>query len=123
MDGETLRILAGFDGRDPHEVRDVLADALADTGTVMPSISDAAKSVLADMARCYLSGDLSERRLVSMIEQVVIMTDYSEEVLAPPLGALYGLDEEWGAGWGRTEAELIATVRAACAEQIARAEF
>ncbi|WP_208761721.1 hypothetical protein, partial [Microbispora hainanensis] len=61
LDGETLRTLAGLDGRDPNEVRDVLVEALADTGTVMPSRSDALTIVYTDMARCCLSGEVSER--------------------------------------------------------------
>ncbi|MBE3011032.1 hypothetical protein IL992_17810 [Microbispora sp. NEAU-D428] len=119
LDGETLRTLAGLDGRDPNEVRDVLAEALADTGTPMPSRSDAVKTVYTDMARCCLAGQVSERWLVSMIEQLVIEEDDPGEMLAAPLGALYGLDDEWGAGWGRTEPQLIAAVQAACAQQVA----
>lgn len=119
MDGEKLRILAGLDGRDPHEVRDVLVEALADAGTSMPSRSDAVKIAYVDMARCCLAGEASERWLVWLIEHLVIEEDDPEEMLAPPLGALYGLHDEWGAGWGRTESQLIAAVRAACTEQVA----
>ncbi|GAA0856022.1 hypothetical protein ACFQVD_30880 [Streptosporangium amethystogenes subsp. fukuiense] len=122
MDGERLRILAGLDGRDPHEVRDVLVEALADTDTAIPSRSGAAKTVYGDMARLCLAGDGGERWLVSVIERLVITWNYPDEMLTPPLGALYGLDDEWGEGWGRTEPQLVAVVRAARAEQIALVE-
>ncbi len=124
MDGETLRILAGLDGRDPHEVRDVLAEALTDTGTAMPSRSDAVKIAYTDMARCCLAGELSERSAgLHDRTEVVIMADYSDEMLLPRRLVLsYELDGEWTVGWGRPEPELIAAVRAACAEQIARAK-
>lgn len=119
LDGETLRTLAGLDGRDPNEVRDVLVDALVDAETLMPSRSDAGTIVYTDMARCCLAGEVSERWLVSTIEQLVMEEDDSGGMLAAPLGALYGLDDEWGAGWGRTEPQLIVAVRAACVEQVA----
>jgi hypothetical protein len=35
-----------------------------------------------------------------------------------PLGRLFVLDDEWGAGWGRTDDQLRAVVRQACAEQL-----
>jgi hypothetical protein len=34
------------------------------------------------------------------------------------MGRLYSLVDEWRGGWGRTEDELKAEVRRACAEQI-----
>ena len=37
-----------------------------------------------------------------------------------PLGALYLLEDEWGAGWGRTEAQLCDAVREACLSQLER---
>lgn len=56
-----------------------------------------------------------------MVEEIVVRADYSPEVIDLPLGRLYGVDDEWGAGWGRAVEELRAAVRAACAEQL-RAE-
>lgn len=44
--------------------------------------------------------------------------DHSSEVIDVPLGGLYGVDDEWGAGWGRSVEELRTAVRAACREQV-----
>lgn len=52
----------------------------------------------------------------------VIEEDDPEEMLELTLGDLYGLHDEWGTGWGRTESQLIAAVRAACTEQVAFSE-
>ncbi|MEU8172473.1 hypothetical protein AB0C14_06335 [Microbispora hainanensis] len=81
-------------------MRDVLVDALVDAGTLMPSRSDAVTIAYTDMARCCLAGEASERWLVSMIEQLVMEEDDPEGMLAAPLGAFYGLDDEWGSGLG-----------------------
>ncbi len=35
-----------------------------------------------------------------------------------PLGQLYGIDDEWEAGWGRTDTELRAATRQACLDQL-----
>jgi hypothetical protein len=39
-------------------------------------------------------------------------------VMGLPLGGLFGVDDEWGAGWGRSNDELAQVVREACEEQL-----
>jgi hypothetical protein len=35
-----------------------------------------------------------------------------------PLGGLLGVDDEWDAGWGRSNDDLAQVVREACEEQL-----
>jgi hypothetical protein len=39
-------------------------------------------------------------------------------VIDLPLGGLFGVDDEWGAGWGRSIEQLAEVVRDACEEQL-----
>jgi hypothetical protein len=117
-DGQSLRELAGLNGRDPHEVRDLLPAALAEMSVALPPTAVAAAVVVFDdLARRCLAGEAGERWVVQVVEDVVTRTGYSFEVAELPLGRLHGFDDEWGAGWGRTVEELKAAIRAACAEQ------
>jgi hypothetical protein len=118
-DGRALAELAGLHGDDPHEVRDLLPEALADCGVgVMSSDEAAALTAFTALARLQSDGLAGERWIVDKVTEVVARTDYSTKVTGLPLGSLFGLDDEWGAGWGRSEAELAARVREACAEQL-----
>lgn len=95
-DGECLVSLAGLHGDDPHDVRDVLPGALLDCGVAMPNSDVAAASV-------------SFTHLAHL---------HAREVIDLPLGRLYYIADEWGAGWGRTDQELAVIVREACDEQL-----
>ena len=46
--------------------------------------------------------------------------DFPRSITNLPLGDLYMLEDEWGAGWGRTEAQLRDVVRKACLNQLER---
>ena len=105
-------------GEDANEVRDALRAALAEIGVEPPSTTTALTVVFGDLSRRCLAGRLSERSVVGEVERIFIDSNYSAAVTDQPLGATYGLDDEWGAGWGRTEAELIAEVRSACRQQL-----
>jgi len=52
------------------------------------------------------------------VEQIIVQTQYDDEVFDMPLGHLYGLDDEWEGGWGRTPEELKTEVEARCSEQL-----
>jgi hypothetical protein len=118
-DRHALAELAGLDGDDPHDVRDVLADALADCRVTIPT-SDAAAAMTAfsGLARLQVEGRAGERWIVDKVTEIVARSGYSAGVLALPLGSLFGLDDEWSAGWGRSDRELAAVVREACREQL-----
>lgn len=118
FDGEALRNLAGLSGRDPFEVSDMLPDALGDMGVQLPSAVEACRlTFTVEAARC-LRGAVSEEFIVALVERIVVATGYARFVYEQPLGALYGMDDEWGAGWGRRVEDLRLEVRAACHQQV-----
>ncbi|MEC3919161.1 hypothetical protein [Nocardia sp. CDC160] len=117
-DGPALRELAGLNGREPHAVRDLLPAALAEAGVELSMpLSAAACEAFGLLAELHLTGQASARWVAQQVEQIAFHTDYDTEVLALPLGHLYGLVDEWEGGWGRTEEKLEAEVREHCIEQ------
>jgi hypothetical protein len=111
--------LAGLNGRDPHAIRDLLPAAPAELGIVVPAADLAAAGVVfTDLARLRLSGRASERWVVDKVTEIAENRGYDNRLLRSPLARLWTLDDEWSAGWGRTQAELAAEVRAACAQQL-----
>jgi hypothetical protein len=126
-DGQALAELAGLHGDDPHEVRDVLPDALAECGVTAqadPSEQQeraAAMVAFTAIARLQVSRGASERWVVDKVVQIV--RPYFERFFKPsitslPLAQLYALDDEWGRGGARTDEQLRAVVRQACARQL-----
>lgn len=120
-DGETLRTLAGLSATDdPRDIRDILPGALADCKVTIPgSDSAAAQLAFTNLARMCADGHAGERWVLDKVCEIAARSDYANSVLSLPLGQIFGLDDEWGAGWGRTEQELRAEVRKACAAQLA----
>lgn len=122
-DGEALRELAGLNGRDPHAVRDLLPAALAETGVDTPPTQVAAViEAFRDLAQMFLSRRVDARWLVERVERIVVQAQYDDEVLGMPLGHLYGFDDEWDGGWGRTPEQLKTEVEARCSAQLLVAE-
>lgn len=119
-DGHALRTLASFSGTDPYEVHDTLPDALADCATPIPdSDSAAAQVAFTKLARMHADGIAGERWIVDKVDEILARSGYANSVIGLPLGQLYGLSDEWGAGWGRTAHQLRATVQQACTAQLA----
>jgi len=120
-DGDALRTLAGLSATDdPRDIRDVLPDALADCGITIPdSDSAAAQLAFTHLARMQAGGHAAERWILDKVSEIASRTGYADSVLSLPLSKIIGLDDEWGAGWGRTEQELKAEIRKACAAQLA----
>jgi hypothetical protein len=118
-DGQALRELAGLNGRDPHEVNDLLPAALGEIGTALPpTVVAAAAEAFRRLAEMCLSGRAGERWVTQQVEEIVIRADYSSDVLDLPLGQLYGTEDAWEGGWGPPIKELRATVRSCCAAQL-----
>ena len=88
-------------GQDPSEERERAAAMVAFTA----------------IARLQVSGRASERWV---IDKVVQITEpyFKPSITSLPLGQLFALDDEWGAGWGRTDEQLREAVRQACAQQL-----
>jgi hypothetical protein len=121
-DGDDLRTLAGLSGKDPYEVHDVLPGALADCGVSVPDDDSAAASVVfLHLARMHADGRASERWVLDKVDEILSGCLYLHSVLSLPLGRLYRVSDEWADGWGRTEEQLKAEIRKACAEQLATA--
>jgi hypothetical protein len=122
-DGQALAELAGLHGDDPHEVRDLLPDALAECGVSTPADPSgeheraAAIVAFTAIARLQASGHASERWIIDKVIQIA-EPYFDRTIISLPLGRLYALDDEWGAGWGRTDDQLKAIVRQACAQQL-----
>lgn len=118
-DGEALRELAGLNGKDTHAARDLLPAALAEMGVELPLTHVAAViEAFRDLADMLLARRTDAQWVVKRVEQIIVQAQYDDEVLNMPLGHLYGLDDEWEGGWGRTPAELKAEVEARCSEQL-----
>jgi hypothetical protein len=118
-DSPALGELAGLGVRDTYTVHDLLPIVLAEVSVALPVTAVAAATVVFDdLAHRCLAGAIGERWLAQQVEDIVIRADYSTAITALPLGTLYGIDDEWAGGWGRTVEELAAAVRTACADQI-----
>lgn len=118
-DTPALRDLAGLDGRDPFAVRALTARTLDEMHVVVDDRETAAELVLSDEAERCLAGRSSERSLAAALADLFFRSGYADETLRQPLGAVYGLDDEWVGEWGRTDEQLREAVRAACSRQIA----
>jgi hypothetical protein len=118
-DGPALRELAGLGANDGYRVRDLLPDALADVGVVLPDATAAAASIWFDhVAQLCLAGRADERWVAQVVEDIVRASDYDAVVCDLPLGGLYGVEDAWVGGWGPDEDQLRAIVRSACSVQI-----
>jgi len=118
-DGTALVDLAGLHGDDRHEVRDLLPAALADCGAVVPTADAAAATVaFTNLAQLLVDGRAGERWIVDKVSEIVASSGYANRVIVLPLGQLDGVDDEWGAGWGRTDTERRAAIRQACLDQL-----
>ena len=120
LDSPGLIDLAGLDGRDPFDVRDQTTKALNELGVEVSDLDEAADLVLTDEAERCLAGQTDERALAAAIDALYVRSGYADESLRQPLGAAYGLDDEWVGGWGRTDSQLREAVRAACQKQVAQ---
>jgi hypothetical protein len=120
-DGEALRTLAGLSATDdPRDIRDILPGALADCGITIPdSDSAAAQLAFTHLARMCTNGHAAEQWVLGKVCEIAARSGYADSVLGLPLGQIFGLADEWGADWGRTEQELRAEIRDACAAQLA----
>jgi hypothetical protein len=118
-DGPALVYLAGLHGDDPREVHDALPEALLDCGVEMPDSDVAAANVaFTHTARLHVDRLIDPRWVLDQVGQIVARSEYSVSVMDLPLGGLFGVDDEWGAGWGRSTVELAEVVGDACEEQL-----
>ena len=119
LDTTAVRDLAGLDGRDSFAVRELIVKSLDELGVEVSDLHEAAHLVLTDEAEQCLEGRIGERALAAALDDLYVRSGYADEILGQPLGAEYGLDDEWVGGWGRTEDQLRNAVRSACLRQVA----
>ncbi len=119
-DGEALRKLAGLSGTETHEVHDLLPEALADCTAAIPD-SDAAAAQVAftKLARMHANNRATERWVLDKVCEIVAQSGYADSIIALPLGQIFDLEDEWGAGWGRPEQQLAYEIQNACRAQLA----
>lgn len=118
-DGDSLRDLAGENGRDHWRIRSLLPQALAEMGVRLPATPVEAAAVVFSMwARECLFGGLDERSIADAVDGLFPALDYDAALYDQPLGGLYGLADEWQGGWGRTAEQLRDVVRTACQAQV-----
>jgi hypothetical protein len=118
-DGRSLAELAGLSGLDTREVRDLLPAALADAGVGPLSSRQAAlKAAYNHIANMHLAGRVRWTWVVDQVVVLVIGNKYASDAFEQPLGDLWGIDDELGEPWSRTEEELAGIVRQACFEQV-----
>lgn len=121
-DEPEVAALAGLTGDDNFEVGDALLAALAAMGVEIPTTSMAVEILFRDLARRCLDGDITERSLAAKAWRIYVASDYADETTQQPLGTVACFDDEWGAGWGRTDAELATETRSACHAQLRQPE-
>lgn len=127
-DGPALAELAGLRGDDPCDVRALLGPALRECGVVEPDVgaaerereTAAAMTAFTAVAELWAEGRASEHWVVQKVCEIV-EPHFAESVTSLPLGHLYYLDDEWGAGWGRTDDQLRVVVQQACRDQLGAA--
>lgn len=129
-DGPSLRALAGLHGDDPHDVRDLLPQALAEVGVTLPQRgSDAEEAAFREasidvtyrwVAQTFLAGRASPRWVVDRVYEIVSNNNYDHASTAGPMGPLWQIDDEWDMGWGRGNEELVREITSACEAQINR---
>jgi len=125
-DGPALAELAGLHGDDPHDVRDLLPAALSECGISTPADPSedheraAAMIAFTAIAGLQARGRVSERWVIDNVVEIT-QPYFPRSITSLPLGKVFALDDEWAAGWGRTDEQLRAAVRDACALQLKEA--
>ena len=100
-DSPALRDLAGADlePTDPRDFRDAFLRLLDEQHIEDPTPEDRTQLASHLLAQAVRAGGLSLREGVHRASRLTIAAGYPRG----PLMTLYGLDDEWGEGWGRGE--------------------
>ncbi len=119
LDGEAVVELAGLSGRDTREVADVLPAALEAVGIPpMTSLQAEVKVAFDHIAALHIQGLAGWRWVMDTVRETISQGGYESAFFDEPLSAVYGLDDELGAAWGRAEPELARDVLRACKQQV-----
>ena len=88
--------------------------------TLLSSRQAAVKVAYDHLANMHLTGRVRWTWVVNQVVELVIGNGYAAEAFDQPLGDLWGVDDELGDPWSRSEDELAGVVRQACTEQVQR---
>lgn len=118
-DTPALRSLAGLDlgPFDPRDARDVFIEACEQIGVEVEPISDRVGRAACVLASALLDDQITEREGTRGFYRLAVAAEYPDD---PLVMSLYGMDDEWDGGWGRTAAELAQNVRAMAAQILER---
>lgn len=107
-DSPTLRVLAGRPASDYYlDLGDLLAKTLQELGREVPSALEARWNLVQFFAWQIVTGERSPIEGARRIERI-----HWWEAPAVDVAADFGaLDDEWGAGWGRSNAEVDQAIR------------
>ena len=118
----SLAELAGLDvGQEvnPHDAQDLLEDVLVELG--QPSTNDNTVTLAAMLlAKLGNNAFVAPQQTSQRFYRLAVEIDYEWPV--PQIGELYGLDDEWEGGWGRTPSQLSDATAALCTELLAESE-
>lgn len=102
VDTESVRMLAGYDARDPWGLQALLAAAVAEAAVEVTRDRAERQHVAVDWVTSKWRLDHDTRNAVRTLARL------GEADPDFDLGLFVGLDDEWNAGWGRLDADLKA---------------
>lgn len=118
----SLADLAGLDvGQDvdPHDARDLLEDVLVELGQPIANDNNVTLAAML-LAKLGNNSFVAPQQTSQRFYRLAVEIEY--EWPLPQIGDLYGLDDEWEGGWGRTPAQLSDATAALCSELLAESE-
>lgn len=102
VDTDSVRILAGENGRDPWTVEKLLADSLTESEIVPPTDAVSEERVAVDWVVSTWRMSHDTRWAIGTLARL------GETSPAFDLGLFIGLDDEWNGCWGRLPGDLKA---------------
>ena len=117
QDGEALRLLAGQNGQDPVQVRDLLLLVLKEHGVPIPAPLEAGMTAFTHIARLCLAGLLAERQAAGLASEAVAAAGSLVALWEAPMGNAALLTDEWDSKWGHNSDALARIVQDLCREQ------
>lgn len=114
-DSPAMRVLAGLDLSpvDPRDARDQFMKVLNDFGLASPPPADHAEAIAALLSSAYLDGRISLHRLLRLSSLAAVELDYPDQT---EIMLFYGISDEWGSGWGRSDDELKEVITTAASK-------
>jgi hypothetical protein len=118
LDSDSLRQLAGLDGKSWSEVEELFIPAMAELGVDVPVVRRAQTLLLNRLARLCLEGRIGERAVTAIVYDIWITSDYDDLIEREPLGAAVNLDDSWEYSVIYPEFELRTEVQRLCRQQL-----